>query len=253
MRYFLLILLSLVILSSCKNLRSNMMMKTNKDFVFDKLVDSLSRQDYRIATNDVLVYRIFTNNGYKLIDLTSNATQIFRNEVDVIVESDGYIKMPLVGRVKVAGMTIRQAETLLEDRYDTLYVDPFVNLRVTNKRVIVFPGNGGQAKVLPLSNNNTTVFEALASAGGVLEDGKAYKVKLVRANPEAGKPPLVYLMDLSHIEGLKDGNSIVQAGDIIYVDPRYRPLFVFNREAAPVITLLTSLLLLYQFTVIARR
>ena len=224
------------------------MLKTPKDFTYDTLVDSLSRQDYRIAKNDVIVYRLFTNNGFKLINLASEANAIFRNDIDVIVESTDSIKMPLVGRVKVVGLTIKQAEKLLQEKYSEFYVEPFVTLRVTNRRVIVFPGNGGQAKILALANNNTSVMEALAGAGGILEDGKAYKVKLIRSNPDSTKKPFVYLMDLSHISGIISGQSIVQAGDIIYVEPRYRPLATFSREIAPLITLLTSVLILYSFS-----
>jgi len=227
------------------------MLKTTKDFTYDKLVDSLSRQDYRIARNDVIVYRLFTNNGFKLINLASESSSIFRNDIDAIVESSDSIKMPLLGRVKVAGLTIKEAEKLLQEKYSTFYVEPFVSLRVTNRRVIVFPGNGGAAKVLPLANNNTTVMEALASAGGILEDGKAYKVKLIRNNPDPLQKPYVYLMDLSRIEGIAAGQSIVQAGDIIYVEPRYKPLATFTKEVAPIITLLTAFLILYQFSRIA--
>jgi polysaccharide export outer membrane protein len=224
------------------------MLKTPKDFNYDKLVDSLSRLDYRIAANDALLYRIYANNGHKLIDLTNPNSTVLRNEVDVIVESDDSIKMPLIGRVKIAGLTVKEAEKYLEQKYASLYIEPFVNLKITNKRIIVFPGNGGQSKVLNLANNNTSVIEALASAGGVLEDGKAFKIKLIRKNADPSKPALVYLMDLSTIQGIRDGSSIVQAGDIIYVEPRYRPLYAFNREATPLITLLTSLLILFQFT-----
>jgi len=248
MRYLLYLLFPVVFLSSCKIFRSNLMLKTPKDFNYDKLVDSLSRLDYRIATNDAIVYRLFTNNGFKLINLATEANSVLRNDIDVIVESDGMIKMPLLGRIHIAGMTIKEAEKLLEEKYSELYIDPFVTLRITNKRVIIFPGNGGQARVLPLANNNTSVMEAIASAGGILEDGKAYKVKLIRPNPDRAKPAFVYLMDLSRINGLTDANSIVQAGDIIYVEPRYRPLTTFNREIAPLITLITSVLILYQFS-----
>jgi len=232
--------------------RSNLMLKTPKDFVYDELVDSLSRKDYKIATNDAITYRVFANNGFKLIDLAISSNAIFRNDIEVIVESDDSIKMPLLGRVKIAGLTIKEAEKFLEEKYSVLYVDPYVNLKVTNKRVIIFPGNGGQAKVLPLANNNTTVMEAIAAAGGILEDGKAYRVKLIRGNEDKTIPPAVYLMDLSKIDGLMAANSIVQAGDIIYVEPRYRPLYTFSREAAPLITLLTSVLILIQFSRLVR-
>src|ERR1043165_7083138 len=99
MRYPLIFISTLIILSSCKMFRSNLMLKTSKDFNYDKLVDSLSRLDYRIATNDAIVYRLFTNNGFKLINLATEANSVLRNDIDVIVESDGMIKMPLLGRV----------------------------------------------------------------------------------------------------------------------------------------------------------
>ncbi len=253
MRYCLLFLLPLLIFTSCRNFKSNLMLKTPREFVYDELVDSLSRLDYRLAQNDALLYRIYANKGHKLIDLTNTNAAIFKNEVDVIVESDDSIKMPLIGRIKIAGLTVKEAEKVLEEKYSALYLDPFVNIKITNKRVIIFPGNGGQAKVLNLTNNNTTVLEALANAGGILEDGKAFKIKLIRKNKDLEKPALVYLMDLSTIQGIRDGNSIVQAGDIIYVEPRYRPVYVFTRELAPVVTLITSVLILFQFAILVSR
>lgn len=87
--------------------------------------------------------------------------------------------------------------------------------------------------------------EAIAYAGGIAEDGKAYKVKLIRVNPDPKKMPFVYLLDLSTIDGIMLGKSIVQAGDIIYVEPRYRPINTFNREIAPLLTLISTVLLLY--------
>ncbi len=247
MRYLTFLFFFLVIFSSCKVFRSNLMLKTPKDFTYDQLVDSLGRLDYRIAPNDAVQYRMFPNHGFKLIDLAATSNNTLRTDLDVIVNSDGNVKMPLIGEVHLAGLTIKQAEELLESKYAGTYVDPFITLRITNKRVIVFPGNGGAAKVMAIGNNNTTVMEAIASAGGIFEDGKAYKVKLIRNNPDPAQKPFVYLLDLSRIEGAVVGNSKVQAGDIIYVEPRYRPVATGVRELTPILTLLTTVLLLVQF------
>lgn len=220
------------------------MLQTKKDYSYDKMSDSLSRLDYRITPNDMLQYRVFTNDGFKLIDLASQVNNVYyRNDLDVLVESDGAIKMPMVGYVKLEGLTIREAEKLLEEKYSEFYVKPFVNIKVTNKRVIVFPGNNGVAKVLPLQNNNTTVLEALALSGGITEDGKAFKVKLIR-NYRTTKPQ-VFLMDLSKIDGLAAGNTIVLANDIIYVEPRYRLARTLVTELTPVVTLISTTLLIY--------
>lgn len=253
MRYLFILLSSILIFSSCKIYRSNLMLKTPKDFTYDKLVDSLSRADYKIAVNDIIAFRVTTNNGHKLVEnLTTVANNTNRSEIEATVESDGYVKIPLLGRVNINGLTIKEAENVLEQKYTEFYVEPYVNIRITNKRVIVFPGGGGTARVLTLTNNNTSVIEAIATAGGIVEDGKAYKVKLIRSNPDPQQKPLVYLMDLSEIAGITAGRSIVQAGDIIYVEPRYRPLATFNREITPVITLVTSMFILYQFSRIVK-
>lgn len=248
MRKLLPIIAALAIFSSCKVFKPNLMLKTPRDYNYDKLIDSLARIDYKIAPNDAVLYRVFTNDGFKLIDLASTTNVVFRSDIDVIVESDGSVKMPGIGRLQIAGLTINEAEKLLEEKYSEFYVKPFVTLRVNNKRVIVFPGSSGTAKVITLTNNNTTVLEAIASVGGIPEDGKAYKTKLIRNNPEPGKKPAVYLLDLSRIEGLALGNTKVQANDIIYIEPRYRPLKTFSSEIAPLLSIITSLLILYQFT-----
>ena len=203
--------------SSCKVFRSNLMLKTPKEYTYDKIVDSLSKQDYKLGANDIINVSIFSNDGFKIIDLATTNLINRSINMDYVVTRDGTCKLPLIGRVKLAGLSIREATEYLEQIYAEYYVKPFIVLTVTNKRVIVFPGNGGAAKVVSLINNNTTVIEVLALSGGIVEDGKAYKVKLIR-NQDNEKPK-VYLMDLSKIEGLAAGNSVVLAHDIIYVEP----------------------------------
>jgi polysaccharide biosynthesis/export protein len=227
-------------------MRSNLMLKTPKDYKYDELIDSLAQKDYRVAPNDEILYFVFTNDGFKLIDLATQVNTGFKASINTIVETDGQIKMPLLGRVYVEGLTIKELQAVLEEKYSEFYVKPYVEVRVSNKRVIVFPGSGGSAKVLPLTNNNTTVMEALAAAGGIVEDGKAYKVKLIRNNPKPGGKPLVHLMDLSTIDGLSAANSKVQANDIIYVEPRYKPLATFNKEVLPLVTTITGVILIIQ-------
>lgn len=244
MRKILYLILVISVLTSCKVFKSNLMLKTPRDYNYDTLVDSLSRKGYVIAPNDAISYRVLTNEGFKLVNVTTEASNLFNfPSIDTRVETDGSAKLPLVGSVELAGLTIIEAEKLLEEKYSKYYVKPFINMRITNKRIIVFPGDAGDAKVLPMANNNTTVMEALAMAGGISNDGKAYKIKLIRNTP--GREPQVFLMDLSKISGLAMANTQVQAYDIIYVEPRYRPVRTFSMEVAPLLTLLTTALVLY--------
>jgi polysaccharide export outer membrane protein len=144
MRKVLLLFIAILSLSSCRILRPNLMLKTPKDYVFDQLNDTMSREEYRISPTDAVSLRILSNEGFKLVDFSNNggngANVSNTTTIETLVEQDGTIKVPLIGRVKVQGLTMREAEQLLETKFSEFYVGPYVILRVTNKRVSVFPG-----------------------------------------------------------------------------------------------------------------
>lgn len=257
MRKLLLLFIAVASLSSCRILRPNLMLKTPKDYVFDQISDTMSDEEYRISITDDISLRILSNEGFKLVDFSNGGggtggatTTANASTIQTLVEHDGTIKVPLIGRVKVQGLTMREAEQLIETKFSEFYVGPYVILRVTNKRVSVFPGAGGAGRVIPITNLNTTVLEALAYAGGITEDGKAYRIKLVR---NAKPKPRVYLIDLSTIEGLKGGNTVVQANDVIYVEPRPRFISRAIGELAPYISVLSSVILIFTYVQLVKK
>jgi len=240
MRKLALALLLLSVLSSCRVLRPSLMLKTPKNYTYDKISDTMSVEEYRISRNDIVLMKLLSNEGFKLVDISTvnNVAQV--SSIETTVEQDGTVKMPLLGRVTLEGMTIREAEQFLETRFSEFYISPFVVLKVLNKRITVFNGSAGGARVVNITNTNTTVFETLALSGGITEDGKAYRIKLIR---RAKAKPLVYLIDLSTINGLKDGNTVVQANDIIYVESRDRVARRLTTEIFPYLSILSSILL----------
>ena len=104
------------------------------------------------------------------------------------------------------------------------YVSPFVQIKLTNQRVVVFRKRSGSSFTLP--NVNTTLLEVLASAGGIGEDGMANSIKLFEEQITGLE---VYKIDLSTIEGIRASEMIVQV-KIIYIDLRPRIEGVFKRD-----------------------
>lgn len=233
------------------------MLKTEKNFKYAQNPDSTNAADYRISPNDILEFSLFSNDGFKLVDLTTtgnnttnpNAYRV-QNSIEFLVESTGEVKLPVLGKIKISGYTLRNAQIFLEEKYSAYYIRPFVIIKVVNKRVIIFPGSAGDAKVIPLMNNNTTLIEGIALAGGLADDGKAKMIKLIRENKGNHD---VYLIDLSVIEGIKQASMVLQANDIIYVEPRRRYTIRFLQEAAPIISIVTSAFVLYSYSLIIRR
>ena len=177
------------------------------------------------------------------VKLNLQLYRIFNNRLNItyLVEHDGYAKLPILGRVKLGDLTVRQAELFLEEKFVEFYNKPFVQLQVTNRRVTVFPGDGGVAEVVTLENNNTTIMEVLAKAGGIPRRGNASKIKLIRRNKEGGRD--IYFIDLSVIEGLEWGDMVAQADDIIYVEPNPELARGILYDLTPIITLLTTTVL----------
>ncbi len=224
-RLFLIVMIASVAFSSCRVFNPSVMLKTDRDYPFDEAVDSIPR-DHIIKPGDIITFQLFSNQGFKIIDLStldegSQGNQRFNSQTSFpyLVETDSAINLPIIGRMSIAGYDLKEAELLLEKKYRDYYQEPYIMLQIKNRRITVFPGKGGDAKVVPITNEYITIVEALALAGGISDGGKAHKVKVFRGD---FKNPLVYDVDLSSVEGLSQANMhYIRSNDIIYVEPSY--------------------------------
>ena len=242
-----LLLAGLMFWSSC-TINSHVMLKTPKNYVFDTPPDK-PMDEYIVSVNDVLQFRLFANDGFQLIDIAtgqagsaSQAVFSQRNIINYVVQTDSLVRLPVLGKVNLVGKTISEAEGFLQAEYAKFYVEPFVILTITNKRVIVFPGTGSSASVVSLPNNNTSLIEVLALVGGIASNSKASRIKIVRQTKEKKD---VYLVDLATIEGINTGSMIVQANDIIYVEPNPNLAREALSDITPVLSIFSSALVVW--------
>jgi polysaccharide export outer membrane protein len=113
---------------------------------------------------------------------------------------------------------------------------------VTNRRVVVFSGNGGSAEVVTLINEKTTLIEALALSGGIDSKGKSKNIRLVR---KTGSEYKIYHIDMSKPEGISTGQMIVEANDIIYIDQVKGITRNISADFSTVVGLIVSVLFIY--------
>ena len=204
-----------------------------------KQLVELAERNYVIQKNDYLQLEVYTNKGERLIDPDLELTKELNNQnlnakpiPNYLVDIKGVAKFPMVGEIKVEGLTIRLAEEVLQKTYESYYKDSFVILKYTNKRVIVLGAPGGQ--VIPLINENVHLVEVLALAKGIDNLAKAQNVRVLRGDH-------VLVADLSTIDGYLKNNILIEHGDIVYVEPIRRPVSEAFRDFLPVLTVLTSL------------
>lgn len=203
-------------------------------------------KNYIIRPDDILEIRLYSNKGENMIDFNipkpgavagSNTATTQQQQIPrFLVESDGFVRLPQVGGIRLAGYSLRQADSLLAVAYNNFYVEPFVNVKFANKRVVVLGATENQ--VVPLNNENMTVLEVLALCGGIGTVGKAGNIRLVRGDL---KDPEVQLIDLSTIEGMRRANLVVQPNDILYIEPIRRPLREVTADITPFLTIISTL------------
>ncbi len=231
-----------LVLGGCATYKQNIMMRTPDDFksaVMSKEVLQAER-NYVIQKNDLLELDVYTNNGERIIDPNPelsnpniNTSTDTKEPIKYLVDLNGIVKFPVVGEMKMEGLTLRLAEATLQAEYNKFFKESFVVLTFRNKRVIVLGAPGGQ--VIPLTNQNINLAEVLALSKGLANDAKARSIRIVRNDK-------VFLVDLSTIEGFQAGNMIVEPGDIIYVEPVRRPFAEGLRDYAGLFSLMLSTL-----------
>ncbi len=207
---------------------------------------TVAEKNYIIQPNDLLELSVHTNKGERIID-PNNELQIGQGQnqraesnSEFLVMDNGTVKFPMIGIVKIEGMRINEAEDYLEKAYNKFYKDSYVRLKYLNKRVIILGAPGGQ--VITLENENTSVIEIVALAGGINEDGKAHNLRLIRGDLHK---PKVFLIDLSTIAGMRTSMMDALPGDIIYIEPKVKVLTQWTRDFLTVFSIFVSALTLY--------
>ncbi len=244
------LLIILILLTSCQGFNQNRMFRTPKGYEFARdTTVTTSPLVYLIQPGDKLALKIYSNDGFKLVDITSSTNYLNEGnsstlDVTFSVDNDSTVKLPIIGRISMVGKSIREGEKLLEQLYSKYYNDPFIIIKVTNRNAIVFLNDQGKGTVVELKNDNTSLYEALAEAGGIGEYSKSYQIKILRGDP---KNPKVYLADISSIEGLKNSELRVLSNDIIYVDAGSRFAKRLSTDVLPIIGVISSILLLVSY------
>jgi len=231
---------------SCASYRQNIMFKPTEGYQPEHLQKeaAAAEKDFIIQKNDLLRLEVYSNKGERFIDpnpdLSSGSSGKAQQPAPVsyLVDQTGVVKFPLIGELRLEGLTLRQAEAIAQKAYSNYFTDSYVQFTFVNKRVIVLGAPGGQ--VIPLANQNIRLAEVLALAKGVNNDAKAKAIKLIRGNR-------VYQIDFSTIQGFQEGNVLMEAGDIVYVEPIRRPFSEGLRDnyvlASLVVSIITVVLL----------
>ena len=136
-----------------------------------------------------------------------------------LVGNDGTINFPVLGTIKVGGLSKVECEKLIHDAilpYMNVSENPVVTVRMANYKISVL-GEVARPGVFAVSNEKINIFEALAQAGDLTVYGVRSRVKLIREDDNGKKK--IYTLNLNDANIISSPCYYLQQNDVIYVEP----------------------------------
>ena len=223
---FFTITLLIALMSSCGSTKNIPYLKNSDTVTFDR---SQYLYDAKIMPKDEITISVNTTDPEASLPfnlLMQNAYQQGRSIASsggtimpYLVDTEGCINFPVIGRLHVAGLTKRECERMIQEKikpYLSESENPIVTVRMSSYSISVL-GEVSKPGSYMVSREEINVFEALAQAGDLTIYGVRDRVKLIREDA-TGKKSMVTL-------NLNDANIVnspyyyLQQNDVIYVEP----------------------------------
>lgn len=219
--------LAVALLSSCTSQKNLIYLQGSEDMNGDILHTYSGDEknyspEYVLAEQDMLYIQITSTVGNEANALFNNNTNsnyissdnaVFLNSF--VIDKEGEIGLPLMGKVYVKGLTVEQAEKKIKEKAEEFVQGAVVSCKMVNYKVSVL-GEVTRPGTYTFYQPSVSVFDVIAAAGDLTYYGNRHRVKVVR---KTSKEDLIYTLDLSEASILQDKKLYLQPGDLVYVEP----------------------------------
>ncbi len=157
----------------------------------------------------------------------------------VLIGNEGTVILPLVGKVKISGLTEAEAGEKLIKEYQKYLRTPYVTVKILNQKLFVL-GEVSQPGTVLVTHGTMTLYEALATSGDLTDDAMRTNIKIIRGNL---RNPEVHEVDLTDMSTLRFASLMLHPNDVVYVQPRTMKAINKNfTDQQPFFELISSML-----------
>lgn len=227
-RYFrhilpiLLAVISMQLFSSCNSWREVVLFQDLDDVV---LRNQQMESAIKIKPGDQLTIMVFGADKYLIMPYNQTLQSVSdsglggggtrETQLPYDVDKDGYIMFPVLGRIKVSGLTTDELKVKLHEILDPQIKDMTLFVAVENFRISVL-GEVNKPGSYNIKFNSCSFLEALALAGDMKLTANRRKVTLLRMEEGQMKH---YYYDLTQSDLLDSEHLFLQQNDVILVPP----------------------------------
>ncbi|SMO36526.1 polysaccharide biosynthesis/export family protein [Solitalea koreensis] len=177
-----------------------------------------------IQSDDILAISISSLNPEATVLFNTKATNSSTNTLDqrqidgYLVDKNGFVDMPVIGLMKLGGLTSDAASNTIKAKLTNYLKEPSVSVRFLNFKVSVL-GEVARPGVYPITSESVTLAEALGLAGDITIYGVRENVLLIRE--ENGSRQFARI-NMNSSDVFATPYYYLHKGDVIYVEPNQR-------------------------------
>ncbi|MDP5157141.1 MAG: polysaccharide biosynthesis/export family protein [Flaviramulus sp.] len=203
-----------LVTSSCVTKKDIIYFQNAKNF--ETMVDTDSFKP-KLKVGDIITVYVSTLNPeltrpYNLVLLGGQGQM-----VDYIIDVEGNIDYPVLGKIKLMGLTVEEAKQLFKKKFEdgNLLKDPVVIIRIMNYRITIDGAVNGPG-VYPVTGERISIIEALGMAGGLNIKARRDNILIVR---DFNGTKTFSRIDLTSKEVFNSPVYFLTQNDYVYVEP----------------------------------
>ena len=215
------LLIIIVFFASCASKKDVIYLQDIDNYALDDV--SNIKQKTKIQISDILKVNIKTLDPESVIPFTKNTSSNSSSGQQLgliklqgyIVDENGEIEMPVIGKIQVKDLNLEEAEKKIKSKLIKYLKDPFVSVRIVNYKFTI-QGEVNNPGTYEINEPNFTLFQALGMAGDLTIRGKRDNILILRIE---GNKRIVKRIDLTKSDWMNTPYYFIKQNDVIIVEP----------------------------------
>ncbi|MBR5253860.1 MAG: polysaccharide biosynthesis/export family protein [Bacteroidales bacterium] len=222
-RFILLLSIVVITLTSCTSQKNLIYFQTENqgDYKYTYEGENVNfSPNYYLAKEDMLYIDVMAIDDETARMFASKDSRYSTTENSIylngyVIDKNGEINLPVVGKVKIEGLTVEQAQNAIQEKVDQYIQGAVVSCKMLNYKVSIL-GEVNRPGTYTFYQPCVSLFQLIAAAGDLTYYGNREKVKIIR---KTKTEDIVYTVDLRNVEILQNKHLYLQPGDVVYVEP----------------------------------
>jgi len=179
-------------------------------------------QTYKLRKHDILQINISNPDSESPAVLAADGSAIQASVEaayfkDYYINDSGYVELPIIGKLKLVGYTICQADSVITLKAIEYYNNVVVDVKLASFKFIAL-GEFKKPGTCFVSNETCTIYEAISMAGDGTDFSDNRKFQLIRTLDDGSKK--IYRINLTDYSTFTSANYYIQPNDILYLQPQ---------------------------------